>query len=135
MQLTKDDKFEASMAMCRGGTFEREGVVLSKLNGEYCVQRTTGPMSYKNRVTTHDWDDALTLFERFTGLKPILSEYSVRIVMSELTIIAESAERAEEIAMEIYEGDARTHLDHSLFVEACEVDDRGPSDEDEETEV
>lgn len=64
-----------------------------------------------------------------------MNEYSVRIILSELTVIAESAERAEEIALEIYESDARTHLDHSLCVEACEVDNQGPSDEDEETEV
>lgn len=67
--------------------------------------------------------------------KNALHEYTVRIIMSELTITAESAERAEEIAMEIYEGDARTHLDHGLCVECCEVEDQGPSDEDEETEV
>jgi len=64
-----------------------------------------------------------------------MNEYTVRIVLSELTIIAESADRAEEIAMEIYEMDARTHLDHGLVIESCEVDNQGPSDEEEETEV
>ena len=32
-----------------------------------------------------------------------MNEYNVRIVLSELTIVAESQERAEEIAMEIYD--------------------------------
>lgn len=64
-----------------------------------------------------------------------MNEYTVRIVLSELTIIAESAERAEEIAMEIYEMDARTHLSHGLAIEGYEVEDQGPSDEEEETEV
>lgn len=64
-----------------------------------------------------------------------MNEYTVRIVLSELTIIAESAERAQEIAMEIYGMDARTHLDHGLAIEDCEVEDQGPSDEEEETEV
>jgi len=54
--------------------------------------------------------------------------------MSELTIVAESEERAGEIAMEIFESDAHTHLHHGLFVEGCNVDDQGPTDE-EETEV
>ena len=63
-----------------------------------------------------------------------MKEYTVRIVLSELTVVAESAERAEDIALEIYEGDAHTRIVHDLFVECCEVEDRGPSDE-EETEV
>ena len=63
-----------------------------------------------------------------------MSEYTVRIVLSELTIVAESAERAEEIATEIYESDAHTHLSKGLFIEGFDVDDCGPSDE-EETEV
>lgn len=64
-----------------------------------------------------------------------MNEYTVRVVLSELTIVAESPERAEEIAMDIYEGDARTHLSHGLCIEGCEVEEQGPSDEDEETEV
>lgn len=62
-----------------------------------------------------------------------MNEYNVRIVLSELTIVAESQERAEEIAMDIYDGDARMHLNHGLCVEVCEVEDRGPCNEDEET--
>ena len=50
-----------------------------------------------------------------------------------MSIVAESQERAEEIAMEIYEADAHTKLHHGLSVECCEVDDLGLSDETEET--
>ena len=63
-----------------------------------------------------------------------MREFSVRIVLSELTIVADSAERAEEIAVGILDSDARTRLSHGLCVEACEVGERGPSDE-EETEA
>lgn len=63
-----------------------------------------------------------------------MNEYTVRIVLSELTIVAESADRAEEIAVDILNSDAHTRLHHGLCVECCEVDDEGPSDEDE-TEV
>lgn len=64
-----------------------------------------------------------------------MNEYTVQIILSELTIVAESPERAEEIAIGIYESDARTHLTHGLCIEACEVEEQGPSCEDEETEV
>lgn len=64
-----------------------------------------------------------------------MNEYTVRIILSELTIVAESSDRAEEIAVNILSSDARTRLTHSLCVEGCEVEDQGPSGEDEETEV
>ena len=63
-----------------------------------------------------------------------MQEFSVRIVLSELTIVAASTERAEEIAADILNSDARTRLSHGLCIEACEVEALGPSDE-EETEV
>ena len=63
-----------------------------------------------------------------------MNEYNVRIVLSELTIVAESQERAKEIAMEIYEADAHTKLHNGLVIEDCEVDDLGPSDETKETD-
>ena len=63
-----------------------------------------------------------------------MNEYSVRIVLSELAIVAESQERAEEIAMQIYEADAHTKLHNGLSVECLEVDDLGPSDETKETD-
>ena len=63
-----------------------------------------------------------------------MQEFSVRIVLSKLTIVADSAERAEEVAIDILDSDARTRLSHGLCVEACEVEEQGPSEE-EETEV
>ena len=63
-----------------------------------------------------------------------MNEYTVHIVLSELTIAAESPERAEEIALDILYMDAHTHLVHGLAVEGCEVEKVGPSDEEEETE-
>ena len=56
-----------------------------------------------------------------------MREFSVRIVLSELTIVADSAERAEEIAIDILDSDARTRLSHGLCVEACEVEEQGPT--------
>lgn len=139
MALTDAEKLAVCTAVLRGEPVTWGDVILSMRDGQFIVHDTSrsDPIIY-----TRSWDEALFNFEEFLGTAkrqppqmPKLWEYTVRIIMSELTIIAESAERAEEIAMEIYEGDARTHLDHSLFVEACEVDDLGPSDEDEETEV
>ncbi len=63
-----------------------------------------------------------------------MQEFSVRIILSELTIVANDAERAEEIAADILNSDARTQLAHGLCIEACEVEALGSSD-DEETEV
>ena len=64
-----------------------------------------------------------------------LNEFTVQIILSELTIVAESPERAEEIAIDIYNSDARTHLTHGLSIETCEVYEQGPAYEDSETEV
>lgn len=47
-------------------------------------------------------------------------KYSVRIILSEIEVEAESKEEAEEVAMDVYEGDARTHLDYGLAVEGIE---------------
>lgn len=140
MALTDAEKLVISTAVLRGEPVERGNVVLTKhMDGSFCLCSVDGTAPV---LSTRSWDEALFNFEerldnavRQPPVMPKMREYTVRIIMSELTIIAESAERAEEIAMEIYEGDARTHLDHSLFVEACEVDEQGPSDEDEETEV
>lgn len=64
-----------------------------------------------------------------------MNEYSVSIILSDLTIVAESQERAEEIAMEIYYSDAYTKLHHGLSVECIETECFGTSKEAEETEV
>ena len=66
---------------------------------------------------------------------PKMYDFAVRIVLSGLTVVADSAERAEEIAQDILDSDARTRLSHGLSVEGYEVSELGPSDEDEETEV
>lgn len=138
MALTNDEKLAMSTAILLGDTFKKGDVLLFPLDpGEYCVQKMDGPVTDRNRIITRSWDEALLNFELF--LEPpqenTLHDYTVRIILSELRIVAESRERAEEIAMEIYERDARTHLDHNFCVECCEVEDEGPSDEDEETEV
>lgn len=138
MALTNNEKLAMSTAILRGDTFKKGDVLLFPLDpGEYCVQKMDGPVTGRNRIITRSWNEALLNFELLLDppAESALHEYTVRIVMSELTIVAESRDRAEEIALEIYEGDARTHLDHSLCVECCEVVDEGPSDEDEETEV
>lgn len=62
----------------------------------------------------------------------LLHEYTVRPVFSELTIHAYSREQAEEIAMEIIEGDAHTKLHNGYALECLETDYVGPSGEDEE---
>lgn len=138
MALTNDEKLEMSTAILRGDTFKKGDILLFPLDlGEYCVQKMDGPVTDRNRIITRSWDEALLNFELFLDppQENTLHDYTVRIVLSELNIVAESEERAEEIAMEIYEGDARTHLSHGLSVEGCEVDDEGPSDDDEETEA
>lgn len=44
----------------------------------------------------------------------------VRIILREIEVEAESLEEVEKIAMDIYEGDARTRLDYGLAVEGIE---------------
>ena len=61
MLLTNEDKLEASIAMCQGDTFRRGNVILFPLDSEYCVQKTIGPVSDKNR----SWAEALNTFEMF----------------------------------------------------------------------
>lgn len=68
MRLTNKDKYEASTAMCRGDTFHRGDVILFPLDGEYCVQRTVGPVSDENRIITKSWDEALNAFEMLSEI-------------------------------------------------------------------
>lgn len=138
MTLTNDEKLAMSIAILQGDTFKKGEVLLFPLDpGEYCVQKMDGAVTDKNRIITRSWDEALLKFELFLDppQENTLHDYAVRIVLSELNIVAENSKRAEEIAMEIYESDAHTKLHHGLSVECCEVDDEGPSDEGEETEV
>ena len=110
MALTDAEKLAVCTAVLRGEPVARGDVILSMRDGMFIVHDTarSDPILY-----THSWDEALFNFE----------------------LCLDAAERAEEIAMEIYEGDARTHLTHGLCVEVCEIEGVGPSDEDEETEV
>lgn len=137
MKLTNEQKLALSVAMLQGDQYVIGDAMMFPLSPtEYCVQKMAGPVTDENRIITKSWDEALKAFEAFLddGVKPKeLHEYNVRIILSEMTIIAESEERAEEIAMEIYRSDARTQLSHGLCVECCEVDDEGVSDETEET--
>lgn len=45
----------------------------------------------------------------------------VRIILSEIEVEADSVEEAEEIATDVYEGDARTRLDYGLAIEGIEI--------------
>lgn len=55
--------------------------------------------------------------------------------MDELEICAESEDKANEIAQNILEGDARTHLDHGCFIADFETDLIEEDVDEEETEV
>ena len=50
-------------------------------------------------------------------------KYSVRIILDEIEVEAESREEAEQIALDVYDGDARTHLDYGLAVSAVEIEE------------
>lgn len=50
-------------------------------------------------------------------------KYGVRIILSEIEIEADSKEEAEEIALDVYDGDGRTHLDYGLAVDEVEVEE------------
>lgn len=64
-----------------------------------------------------------------------MNKYTVRIILDALEIYAESEERANEIAQDIMEGDARIHLDHGFGIVDFETElDEEDVDEDE-TEV
>ena len=50
-------------------------------------------------------------------------KYRARIILDEIEVEAESREEAYEIAMDVYEGDARIHLDYGLAVTDIEVEE------------
>lgn len=50
-------------------------------------------------------------------------KYGVTILLEQIEVEAESQEEAEEIAMDIYGGDARTHLDAGLSVVGFETEE------------
>ena len=55
--------------------------------------------------------------------------------MDELEICAESEDKANEIAQNILESDAKTHLDHGCFIADFETDLIESNVDEEETEV
>lgn len=55
--------------------------------------------------------------------------------MDELEICAESEDKANEIAQNILEGDARTHLDYGCFIADFETDLIESNVSEEETEI
>ena len=64
-----------------------------------------------------------------------MNKYTVRIILEELEICAESEERANEIAQDIMESDAYTRLHHGLTVVDCETELEEENVDEEETEV
>ena len=64
-----------------------------------------------------------------------MNKYTVRIILEELEIYAESEERANEIAQDIMESDAYTRLHHGLTVVDYETELKEENVDEEETEV
>lgn len=64
-----------------------------------------------------------------------MNKYTVRIIMDEMEIYAESEDKANEIAQNILEGDARTHLDHGCFISGFETDLIESNVDEDETEI
>ena len=64
-----------------------------------------------------------------------MNKYTVRIILEELEICAESEERANEIAQDIMESDAYTRLHHGLTVVDYETEFEEENVDEEETEV
>lgn len=65
-----------------------------------------------------------------------MNKYTVRIIMDALEVwCAESEDKANEIAQNILEGDARTHLDHGCFIADFETDLIEENVNEEENEV
>lgn len=64
-----------------------------------------------------------------------MNKYAVRIIVDELEVYAESEERANEIAQDIMDGDAHTHLVHGFSVVDFETELVEEDVDEEETEV
>ena len=64
-----------------------------------------------------------------------MNKYNVRIILDTLEIYAESEERANEIAQDIMDGDARIHLDHGFGIVDFETELEEENVDEEETEV
>lgn len=64
-----------------------------------------------------------------------MNKYTVRIIIDELQICAESEDEANEIAQSILESDARTHLNHGCFIADFETDLIEENVNEEKTEI
>lgn len=64
-----------------------------------------------------------------------MNRYNVRIILDSLDIVAESEERANEIAVDIMNSDARTHLDHGFGVVDFDTDLLEENIDEAETEL
>lgn len=64
-----------------------------------------------------------------------MNKYTVRIILDELEICAESEDKANKIAQNIMEGDARVHLNHGCFIAAFDTDLIEENVQEEETEI
>ena len=66
MALSNEEKLSASIAMLHSDQFTRGNVLMFPLlPGEYCIQKTSGPVSEENREITTSWAEAISSFERF----------------------------------------------------------------------
>lgn len=64
-----------------------------------------------------------------------MNKYTVRIIIDELEICAESEDEANKIAQSILESDARTHLNHGCFIADFETDLIEENVNEEKTEI
>ena len=64
-----------------------------------------------------------------------MNRYSVRIILDELDIYAESEDRANEIAQDIMDGDAGTHLLHNFSVIGYDTEIIEENTDEDETEI
>lgn len=113
--LTNKQALKTIKQMAEGCTDETQKAALTA-----AIQALSGETCHKT-IPEEEPEDGL------------LHEYTVRILTSELTIHAYSKERANEIAQEISESDARTQLNYGYTIEDYETCYEGTSDEEEET--
>ena len=60
-----------------------------------------------------------------------MARYSVRIILDEIEVEADSIDEANEVATDVFYGDAHTHLDYGLSIIDFETEEL-EDDEDEE---
>lgn len=64
-----------------------------------------------------------------------MNKYTVRIIVDQLEIYAESEDEANEIATDIMYGDSRIHLDHGFSIVDFETELDEEDVDEEKTEV